>query len=140
MEVLLTGATGFLGANVARHLLARGDSVRVTVRDTSSGLCLAGLDVQRVRVGLQDTDQLARSLEGVEGIYHVAGTWDPSPAGRERMWSVHVDATRSLCEAALLAGVRRLVFCSSSVTVGMGPRTTLGTKTLPFATWMLSMG
>lgn len=131
MEVLLTGATGFLGANVARHLLRRGDRVRVTVRDSSPGLCLAGLDVARVRVGLDDTERLARSLVGVEGIYHVAGTWDPSPRGRERMWAVHVEGTRSLCEAALLAGVRRLVLCSSSVTVGYGPMSQPGSEDTP---------
>jgi len=131
MEVLLTGATGFVGANVARHLLSRGDSVRATVRDSSSGLCLAGLDLQRIRVGLEDTDRLAKALDGVEGIYHVAGTWDPSPSGRQRMWSVHVDATKSLCEAALLAGVRRLVLCSSSVTVGFGSIQAPGNEDTP---------
>jgi dihydroflavonol-4-reductase len=131
MNVLVTGATGFLGANVIRHLLARGDSVRCTVRDTSPGLCLAGLDVGRVRVPLSDTEGLAKALDGVEGIFHVAGTWDPSPTGRARMHAVHVEATRSLCEAALVAGVRRLVFCSSSVTVGFGSRLAPGDEATP---------
>jgi dihydroflavonol-4-reductase len=131
MRVLVTGATGFLGANVIRHLLARGDSVRCTVRDTSPGLCLAGLDVDRVWVSLSDADGLAKALDGVEGIYHVAGTWDPGPNGRDRMHAVHVEATRALCEAALVAGVRRLVFCSSSVTVGFGSRLAPGNEETP---------
>jgi len=126
MNVLVTGATGFVGANVVRHLLARGDVVRCTVRDTSPGLCLAGLDVERVRVSLSDGGALDRALDGIEGIYHVAGTWDPGPEGRTKMHAVHVQATNSLCEAALKAGARRLVLCSSSVTVGFGPRSAPG--------------
>jgi len=120
MKVIVTGGTGFIGANVVRHLLARGDEVVCLTRRTSPGLCLDGLDVTLAQVPLDDAEALKRALDGAEAVYHLAGTFDPGPGGRERMFGVHVEATRALCEASLAAGVRRLLLCSSSVTVGFG--------------------
>jgi dihydroflavonol-4-reductase len=130
MEVALTGGTGFIGANLARHLLQRGDRVRCLVR--TPGPTLEGLDVALLNPPLRDEpaaiDALARALEGCEGVYHVAGIFDPSPGGVDRMFQVHVGATHALLKACALAGVRRLVYCSSSVTVGYGPRTQPGNE------------
>jgi dihydroflavonol-4-reductase len=125
MHVCMTGATGFIGANVVRALLDRGDRVRCIIRKPNA--CIEGLDVETVTVPLAPTDEqgadaLARAVDGCEAILHVAGIFDPSPGGIDRMNAVHVDATQALCEAGVRAGVRRLVLCSSSVTVGFGPR------------------
>ena len=133
MQVALTGGTGFVGANVVRQLLARGDRVRCLIR--KKRMALDGLDVDLLPVPLEDTDPgveaLARALEGCEGVYHVAGLFDPSPGGLERMRSVHVDATRALLRACDMAGVRRLVLCSSSITVGFGTRDAPGDEDTP---------
>jgi len=82
-------------------------------------------------VTFSDAEGLVKALNGVEGIFHVAGTWDPGPKGRAQMHAVHVQATHALCEAALAAGVRRLVLCSSSVTVGFGSRSAPGNEATP---------
>lgn len=123
MKVLVTGGTGFVGANVVRQLLARGDEVLCLVRKPN--LALVGLPIQTVQAPLDEkpdsVDALARVLDGVEGIYHVAGIFDPGPGGVDRMREVHVYATRALLRAADKAGVRRMVLCSSSITVGWGP-------------------
>lgn len=134
MNVLLTGATGFLGANVARHLLARGDRVRCLVRRPNK--LVEGLPVELVQAPLvpRDRDEqraLMAAVEGCEGIYHVAGVFDPGPQGRRIMRDVHVFATRALCDAAVRAGVRRMVLCSSSVTVGFGPLEAPGDEDSP---------
>ena len=118
MRVLLTGATGFVGANVVRHLLARGDDVACVVRKPN--LCIEGLPVSLVQVALDDEEGLARAMEGCDGILHVAGTFDPGPGGIALMRSLHVDATRTLLRARARAGVSRFVLCSSSITVGFG--------------------
>lgn len=131
MKVLVTGGTGFIGANVVRHLLARGDEVRCAVRSSSPGLCLEGLPVQLVNAPLTDAEALRRALDGVECVYHLAGVFDPSPAGGALMEEVHVRATQALCEASVAAGVRRLLLCSSSVTVGFGPRERPGDEDSP---------
>lgn len=130
MKYLLTGGTGFVGANVVRHLLARGDQVRCVVRKPN--MCLEGLDVELVTPSVTDVDALAHAAEGCAGIFHIAGIFDPSPGGEDLMRSLHVDATRALCAAATKAGVPKLLVCSSSVTVGFGTREAPGDEETPF--------
>jgi dihydroflavonol-4-reductase len=125
VKVCVTGATGFIGANLVRALIGRGDEVRCLVRKPN--ICLEGLPVEVRRVPLvpvndQERAALAAALAGCEGVYHVAGLFDPSPGGHDRMRAVHVDATRALVAEGARAGVRRLVLCSSSVTVGFGTK------------------
>ncbi len=130
-KVLVTGGTGFVGANVVRLLVARGDRVTCTVRASSPGLGLAGLPVKRLRLDLGDPDAVARALRGVDEVYHLAGIFDPSPDGAKLMRRVHVDVARTLCDASLAVGVGRLLYCSSSVTVGFGPRDAPGDEDTP---------
>jgi len=133
MKVLVTGATGFIGANLVRRLLERGDEVRCLIRKPN--VCLEGLDVELVTAPLGDRpDEIAalrQAVRGCEGIYHVAGLFDPSPGGDDRMRQIHIFGTRGLLRAAEREGVRRVVICSSSVTVGFGPRSAPGDEDSP---------
>src|SRR5688500_6648868 len=101
MRLLVTGATGFLGANLVRRLLERGDEVRCVVRQPNR--LTEGLAAQMVPGALADdpdsVDARARAMDGCEGVYHVAGTFDPAPGGIERMRQVHVFGTRGLLRA-----------------------------------------
>lgn len=130
MRVLVTGGTGFIGANVVRHLLARGDEVRCLIRKPR--MALEGLPVDLIQLPMVDhpdaIDDLARAMDGCEGVYHVAGLFDPSPGGVQRMRDVHVFGTRSLLRAMEKASVRRMVLCSSSVTVGFGSKENPGNE------------
>lgn len=128
-RTLLTGATGFVGANVARHLLAAGHEVVCVVRKPN--LCVEGLPVELVHAALDDEEAVVRAMEGCTGVMHVAGIFDPGPGGREAMWSLHVTATEVLLRAAARQGIDRFVTCSSSVTVGFGPMTAPGHEDSP---------
>ena len=111
MRVVVTGATGHVGSNLVRALLRRGDEVRVMVRGQQRSL--EGLEVERVTGDVRDADSLRAAFAGAEIVYHLAAvisiTGDPSGMVR----AVNVDGTRRVAEAALAAGVRRLVHCSS---------------------------
>lgn len=131
MQVFLTGGTGFIGANLVRQLLDRGVRVRCLTRKSSPGLCLEGLDVQIVQGDLQDTEQLKRLMDGCEQVYHLAGLFDPSPEGAQRMHEVHVGGTQALLDAGKSVGIQRLLLCSSSITVGFGSKASPGTEDTP---------
>ena len=130
MKVLLTGATGFLGANLARALCTRGDEVHCIIRKPN--VCIEGLDVILHTIPLIDhpaeVARLTKVMEGCEVVYHLAGIFDPSPEGIERMYTLHVYGTRALLRAAERAKVKRFVLCSSSITVAYGSKDHPGTE------------
>ena len=98
-KAFLTGGTGFLGGHVARALCAAGWSVRLLARDATraqSGL-LEGLPVETAAGDLSDEDLLARQLEGVDAIVHVAGLVKARSLADYR--EVNVEATRRLLRA-----------------------------------------
>lgn len=111
MRVVVTGATGHVGSNLVRALVRRGDQVRVVVRNSVKAL--EGLELERVPGDVRDAAALRSAFEGAEIVYHLAAVISISgdPTGHVR--EVNVDGTRRVAEAALAAGVRRLVHCSS---------------------------
>jgi dihydroflavonol-4-reductase len=117
---LVTGATGFVGAAVARALLrVPGQTVRVLARRNSDRRNLAGLAVEIAQGSLEDAASLARAVAGCRYLFHVAADyrlWVPDPAA---MFRANVDGTRQLMQAALQAGVERVVYTSSVATLGI---------------------
>jgi len=116
---LVTGATGFVGAAVARALLATGHEVRVLARPNSDRRNLAGLEVTVAEGSLEDGASLAAAVSGCRYLFHVAADyrlWVPDP---EAMFRANVEGTRALMEAALAAGVERIVYTSSVATLGL---------------------
>src|ERR1700681_4284405 len=116
---LVTGATGFVGAAVARALLAARHEVRVLARPRSAGRNLAGLDVAVAEGSLEDAASLGQAVAGCRYLFHVAADyrlWVPDPGA---MFRANVDGTRALMEAALAAGVERIVYTSSVATLGL---------------------
>ncbi|MDB5405714.1 MAG: Nucleoside-diphosphate-sugar epimerase [Rhodospirillales bacterium] len=118
---LVTGASGFVGSAVARLLVASGARVRVLMRPGSDRRNIAGLDVESREGSLEDGGSLVAALDGCTELYHVAADyrlWVRDPAA---MFRANVDGTRTLMEAALAAGVGRIVYTSSVATLGILP-------------------
>ncbi|HEX3883459.1 MAG TPA: hopanoid-associated sugar epimerase [Stellaceae bacterium] len=116
---LVTGGTGFVGAAVVRALLAEGLPVRVLARPKSPRRNLQGLDVEIAAGALEHAPSLSAAVEGCRYLFHVAADyrlWVPQPA---EMFRANVDGTRALMEAALAAGVERIVYTSSVATLGI---------------------
>lgn len=116
---LVTGATGLVGNNVVRQLLARGDSVRVLTRDSSDPRPLDGLDVQRNVGDVRDPDSILRACEGVGAVVHAAGFVHIGRSNLDVHRAINVEGTRNVAQAARACGVR-MVHVSSSDAVGIG--------------------
>jgi len=117
VNLLLTGATGFLGSALLPLLAARGHRLRVVARGEAGQA--EGLGAEIVRAPLQDREAVRRALDGVEAVYHLAGqvAFDaPDPAA---LYQLHVECTRTLLEDAHAAGVRRFILASSSGTIAI---------------------
>jgi dihydroflavonol-4-reductase len=115
--VLLTGATGFVGSAIARALLAAGYRVRVLVRASAVRTNLAGLDVELAEGDMLDAEAVARAIVGIRYVVHAAADyrlWARDPAA---LTAANVEGTRTVMQAALRAGVERVVYTSSVATL-----------------------
>ncbi len=120
-KTFVTGASGHVGANLVRALLARGEAVKVLVRAGSDNAALDGLDVERVDGDLRDRASLERALAGCDRLYHVAAFVSLRRGAEQEIFDVNVTGTRHLLDAAARVGVERTVFCSSFGAVGKSP-------------------
>lgn len=118
-SILVTGATGFLGAHLIRALVARGLGPVRTMQSSAPPAWLTALGVEVMRGSVTSPDDVARALAGVDRVYHLAGQVSMKPADAHRMYQVHVDGTRVLCRAAAELGVRRIVMSSTSGTIAV---------------------
>jgi nucleoside-diphosphate-sugar epimerase len=110
-DILLTGATGFLGRHIAAALVDAGHEVRVTVRATSDLRPLADLPVRTLEADVRSNAGLAAAVAGADAVVHCAGI---TRAARDDLFfSVNAEGTERLATAAAAAGVRRFVFVSS---------------------------
>lgn len=133
MKVLVLGASGLLGANLVRALLAKGDQVRALVRPTSSFRTLEGLAVERVEGDLNDRASLVKACTGVGVVYQTASYYPTHTVPVATATSHALEETRNLLEAVRRTSVNRLVFTSTLTTIGF-PREAnrLADETCPF--------
>jgi dihydroflavonol-4-reductase len=117
-RVFLTGGGGFIGGQLADALAARGDEVIALARSDAAAAALAGRDVTVVRGDVCEPDTFAAALAGCDLIHHVAGVNAHCPKDPERMWQVNVLGPQNVVRAAARHGVGRIVFTSSSATIG----------------------
>ncbi|MFN2612944.1 MAG: SDR family oxidoreductase [Solirubrobacterales bacterium] len=118
MKTLVTGATGFVGSHVARALAARGDELKLLVRDPERAAHLADLRFELTTGDVTDGESVRRAMSGVDRVFHVAGTTSHAARDREKVFEVNAGGTRTLSEEALRAGVERFVHTSSIAAVG----------------------
>jgi nucleoside-diphosphate-sugar epimerase len=114
LRVLVTGGTGFTGSHLVRRLLARGD--QVVVLDNQPGLFhdeLKALGAEIHLGSVTDAALVRRLTEGCEIVHHMAAAFRQVNRPKRVYWEVNVEGTRIVCQAALEAGVRRLVYCST---------------------------
>ncbi len=121
MRALVTGGTGFVGANLVDGLNAAGHTARVLRRETSRLDALDGLTYEEVVGDILDYDSLIPAMEGCDWVFHAAAVSDYWRQGTARLYEVNVEGTRNVLQAAQTAGIERLVYTSSMVALGIPP-------------------
>jgi len=119
MTTLVTGASGFLGSHVTRQLVARGDNVRVLLRASSNNRAIADLPLEYVTGDLRDAASLARALDGVTRVFHVAADYRLWAKRKQDIYDSNVGGSRNLLEAAGHAGVSQFIYTSTVATIAV---------------------
>ena len=118
MRVLVTGANGFLGGHLVKALLAVNFDVTALVRETSDLDNLTALGCKIVTGDLLKTPSLVKHLEGMDGVFHVAGAMSSSPGECERLLQVNIEGVKNILAACVEKKVKKLIHVSSAVTIG----------------------
>lgn len=119
MKSLVTGATGFLGSELARQLVEAGASVRCLVRATSPHANLRGLDVELVEGDLRDRASLDRAVRGCDKVFHCAADYRLFARRPSELYASNVDGTENVLAAAAASNVERVVYTSTVGALGL---------------------
>ena len=120
MRIFLTGGTGFIGGRVAAKLRERGDDVVALVRSPDKAAKLRELGCELAEGDLSDIGAIGRGLEGAEACIHAAAIYKVGIPKKERqpMYDSNVTGTENVLDAAIEAGVSRIVYVSTVAVFG----------------------
>src|SRR5919112_421731 len=116
MRVCVTGATGFVGAHVARALADRGHEVKVAYRNPDKLDALKGVSFRRAKTDVLDFRGMRRALKGCDVLFHTAGFVGSSPL--EQVWRLNAHGPIVAVEAAAAEGLKRVVVTSTISAIG----------------------
>jgi dihydroflavonol-4-reductase len=122
MNCFLTGASGFIGANLARQLAARGHRVKVLLRAKSDLRGLDGVACERIEGDIGQLAPLEKAMQGCDWCFHVAASYHLWLRDYAPMYAANVAGTRNVLQAALAAGCKRIVYTSTVGCIGLGPQ------------------
>jgi dihydroflavonol-4-reductase len=130
-KIFVTGASGFIGSAVARKLVDAGYSVRALVRSTSPRQHLAELDLDFFEGDLRDRKSVERAMAGMRYAFHLAADYRLWTRDPSEIFTTNVEGTRNVMEAAIGAGVERVVYTSSVATIALRSDGTAADETAP---------
>lgn len=113
MKVFLTGGTGFIGKQVLKKLVARGDEVWALARSDSSAAAVEALGARAVRGDLTDVAVMRAAMTGCDVVFHMAAWYKLGGNDPARMYGTNVGGTLNVLQTAFEAGVPKIVYTSS---------------------------
>lgn len=117
-KYLVTGAAGFVGSEIVRQLLARGDAVRAMARRREQ---LDGLDhpaAEAFEGDLRDRAALDRAMQGMDGVFHIAALFRQANQPDQAYVDTNVQGVRNVLDAAAAVGPLRVIHCSTVGVLG----------------------
>ena len=117
-NILVTGATGFIGSNLVIELIRRGYNVRSFQRASSNNITLKGIAVEHAIGDIMDRDSLARAMHGCDTVFHTAALVTFWKRKRKEQFEVNVNGTKNIVNICLEIGIEKLVHTSSVATLG----------------------
>lgn len=117
-RIFITGASGFVGANLARLLHERGYELRCLVSPKNPALGLASIPFERVDGRLEDLGVLEEAMQGMDMVVHLAALVSFSKRDKEAMFRINAEGSRHVASLARKAGVSRFLYMSSVLAVG----------------------
>lgn len=118
MRVLVTGATGFLGLNIVQQLQAAGHEVVALLRPGAKRHFLAHFQIEERYASFRDEAAIQRAMHKVEAVIHTAGNTSCNWKDINALTEANVLSTRHILKAALKKNVRRIVYTSTTSTIG----------------------
>jgi dihydroflavonol-4-reductase len=119
MNCFVTGASGFIGANLVHELVARGHQVKALLRSKSDLRGLADAEYEKVEGDLSDRGRLKEAMRGCHWCFHVAASYRLWLRKYAPMYAANVEGTRNVLEAAISAGCERIVYTSTVGCMGL---------------------
>ena len=119
MNCFVTGASGFIGANLVHELLARKHRVKALLRPGSDLRGLGDVQFERVEGDLSDLAKLKEAMQGCEWCFHVAASYHLWLRDYRPMYAANVEGTRNVIEAAASAGCLRVIYTSTVGCIGL---------------------
>ena len=109
--IVITGASGLVGGNLVRALLAQGRPVRALVHHDRRAI--AGLDIETATADLTNLESLEAGIHGAKVVYHLASSISIRMDNWEEMQRINIEGTRNVVEACLRSGVEKLIYFGS---------------------------
>jgi dihydroflavonol-4-reductase len=119
MNCFVTGASGFIGANLTHELVARGHRVKALLRPGSDVRGLKGAEIERVEGDVSDPAALKAAMRGCNWCFHLAASYHLWLRDYQPMYAANVEGTRHVIEAAADAGCSRIVYTSTVGCIGL---------------------
>src|SRR6266403_2307397 len=119
MNCFVTGASGFIGANLVHELIARGHRVKALLRPGADLRGLIDADFERIEGDVSDRERLEKSMRGCDWCFHVAASYHLWLRDYRPMYAANVEGTRHVLEAAAAAGCQRIVYTSTVGCIGL---------------------